>query len=142
MDFHILLYRAFHAERNYLRPYLNSMGLEVGQPKLVYYLEQNGPCSQRQLAEYFEVDCAAVSRMLDALEKREMVTRRPDGQSRRSNLVELTEKGRQACQAWKAHCREMENIMLRGFNEEEQEQFADFLSRVYQNFGSAKEEEQ
>ena len=32
--FHMLLYRAFHAQRSYLRPYLRELGLGTGQPKL------------------------------------------------------------------------------------------------------------
>ena len=106
--FHMLLYRAFHAQRNYLRPCLSEVGLEVGQPKLLEYLASHGPCPQRELADYFEIDSAAVSRMLDALEKGRFVIRRQNEQSRRSNLVELTEKGRRANQLWQARCREME----------------------------------
>ena len=60
--FHMLLYRAFHAQRSYLRPCLGEIGLVVGQPKLITYLACHGPCGQRELAEYFEVDSAAVSR--------------------------------------------------------------------------------
>ena len=67
--FHMLLYRAFHAQRNQLRPCIGRIGLEVGQPKILTYLAKNGPCPQKQLADYFEVDSAAVSRMLDSLEK-------------------------------------------------------------------------
>ena len=59
--FHMLLYRAFHAQRHYLRPCLGEIGLEVGQPKLLTYLAGHEPCRQRELAEYFEVDSAAVS---------------------------------------------------------------------------------
>ena len=66
--FHMLLYRAFHAQRSYLRPCLGEIGLVVGQPKLITYLACHGPCGQRELAEYFEVDSAAVSRMVDSLE--------------------------------------------------------------------------
>ena len=36
--FHMLLYRAFHAQRSYLRPCLGEIGLVVGQPKLITYL--------------------------------------------------------------------------------------------------------
>ena len=68
--FHMLLYRAFHAQRNQLRPCIGRIGLEVGQPKILTYLAKNGPCPQKQLAGYFEVDSAAVSRMLDSLETR------------------------------------------------------------------------
>ena len=75
--FHMLLYRAFHAQRSYLRPCLGEIGLVVGQPKLITYLACHGPCGQRELAEYFEVDSAAVSRMVDSLEKGGFITRRP-----------------------------------------------------------------
>ena len=44
---HILLYRAFHAQRNYLRPGLQELGLGTGQPKLLAYLSARGPCRQR-----------------------------------------------------------------------------------------------
>lgn len=36
--FHMLLYRAFHAQRNFLRPSLGELGLGPGQPKLLNYL--------------------------------------------------------------------------------------------------------
>ena len=139
--FHMLLYRAFHAQRNYLRPCLNQIGLEIGQPKLITYLANHGPCRQRELAEYFEIDSAAVSRMLDSLEKGGFVIRRMDEESRRSNVIDLTEKGRQACQEWRGHCRDMENIMLSDFSDEEKARFADYLSRVYQNFRNRKKED-
>ena len=62
--FHMLLYRAFHAQRSRLRPRLRELGLGPGQPKLLSYLDRHGPCRQKELADYFEVDPAAVSRML------------------------------------------------------------------------------
>ena len=138
--FHMLLYRAAHAERNYLRPYLAAIGLEVGQPKILGYLESNGPCRQSQLADYFDIDSAAVSRMLDSMEKSGLTTRRPSESNRRCNLVELTAKGREAYHIWKSHCQELEDIMLQGFTPEERTQFASFLSRVYHNFRAEKEE--
>ena len=94
--FHMLLYRAFHAQRSYLRPCLGEIGLVVGQPKLITYLACHGPCGQRELAEYFEVDSAAVSRMVDSLEKGGFITRRPNEENRRCNSIELTEKGHRA----------------------------------------------
>lgn len=137
--FHMLLYRAFHAERNHLRPYLGKIGLEIGQPKLLAYLDTNGPCKQSQLAEYFDVDSAAISRMLDSLEKGDYITRQPSEQSRRCNLVNLTAKGQKALQAWRSYCQETEDIMLCGFSPSEQRQFADFLFRAYQNLRIDKE---
>ena len=131
--FHMLLYRVSHAQRSYLRPYAAQLGLGTGQPKLAAYLAEHGSCRQRELADYFEIDPAAVSRMMDSMSKAGFVTRRADERSRRSDAVELTEKGRAANESWQAHCREMEDIMLLDFSEEERAAFAQYLSRAYRN---------
>lgn len=131
--FHMLLYRAFHAQRAYLRPSLSRLGLGSGQPKLLAYLAANGPCPQKDLAAYFEIDRAAVSRMVETLEKGGFLARRTDEGNRRADLVTLTEKGRQANEAWQQACKGLEARMLKGFAPEEQRQFADYLARAYQN---------
>lgn len=138
--FHLLLYRAFHAQRNHLRQNLAPLGLGSGQPKLLAYLTDRGPCHQRKLAEYYEINPAAVSRMLDALERNGFVTRRRDQASRRRDLVEITEKGRAAHRQWEDRCLELESVMLSDFTAEERRQFCDYLSRAYRNLHSAKED--
>ena len=127
---HILLYRAFHAQRNYLRPSLQELGLGSGQPKLLAYLAARGPCHQKQLADYFDVDPANISRMVDSLERGGFVRRRTDG---RRDLVEVTGRGREASVLWQERCRQMEEVLLQGFTPEERERFADYLFRAYQN---------
>ena len=67
--FHLLLYRAFHMQRSYLRPCLREIGLGSGQPKLLSYIAAHPDCRPKELADYFEIDPAAVSRMLDTMEK-------------------------------------------------------------------------
>ena len=137
--FHMLLYRAFHAQRGALRPCLAEVGLGTGQPKLLGYLSQHGPSRQRQLAGYFEIDPAAVCRMLDSLEKGGFVTRCGDGQDKRRDRIEITPAGQTAYDAWRTCCRTMEERMLEGFTPEEQERFADYLSRAYRNLKTAGE---
>ena len=132
--FHMLLYRAFHAQRNYLRPFLDEMGLGSGQPKLITYLAKHGPCHQRQLADYFEVDPAAICRMLDSLEKGGFIIRQVDQNNRRAGLVQLTDKGKEVNETWQNHCRDMEDVLLDHFSPSEREQFAQYLSRAYHNF--------
>ena len=139
--FHLMLYRAFHAQRGYLRPCLERIGLGPGQPKLVSYLAEHGPCRQRELADYFEVDPAAVSRMVEALQKGGFVARRADQSSRRGDLLELTPRGEEAARAWQERCREAEERILRGFSPEERERFADYLTRAYRNLKEGKEED-
>lgn len=132
--FHMLVYRTFHAQRNYLRGYLGELGLGTGQPKLLGYLFRHGPSCQRAIADYFEIDPAAVSRMLDSLCKNGFVTRRVNADNRRADVLELTDKGRRAHAAWQEKCAQAEQVMLRGFSEDERARFADFLARAYQNF--------
>lgn len=131
--FHMLIYRLFHAQRSYLRPYVQRIGLGSGQPKLVSYLSAQGACSQKELAAYFEIDPAAVSRMLDSMKKAGFVKIRADENNRRLDVVKLTEKGYEASRHWQKHCRETEEIMLLGFSEKERADFAGFLSRAYKN---------
>lgn len=139
--FHMLLYRAFHAQRSYLRPYLRELGLGTGQPKLLRYLAANGSCRPKELADYFEIDPAAVSRMLDALEKGGFVTRMTDTACRRADRIELTKLGRRVQQEWTQYCQKEESLMLRGFSETEIEQFSSYLKRAYQNLRNAETEE-
>lgn len=138
--FHMLLYRAFHAQRGALRPALGELGLGAGQPKLLGYLRRNGPCGQRELASYCEIDPAAVCRMLDSLQKGGFVTRRADEQDKRRDLVTLTPAGEKAYGDWQGWCRDMEDRMLTGFSPEEREQFADYLVRAYRNLKTGREE--
>ncbi len=131
--FHMLLYRAFHAQRAALRPNLAKLGLGAGQPKILGYLSRNGASSQRQLADFYDVDPATVCRMLDSLQKGGFVSRRPDQADRRRDLIELTPAGQEAYGQWQACCREMEEQMLAGFSQQERDLFSNFLSRAYQN---------
>lgn len=139
--FHMLLYRAFHAQRNALRPALGELGLGAGQPKLLGYLKRNGPCGQRELANYCEIDPAAVSRMLENLQRGGFVTRRCDAQDKRRDLIALTPAGEAAYGVWQERCRAMEERMLEHFSDEERERFADYLSRAYRNLKAERGEE-
>lgn len=135
-SFYMLLYRVFHAKRSYLHARRDGTGLGTGQPKLLVYLKDHEACNQKELAEYFEIDPSAVSRMLRAMEKNGFVTRRTDPESRRSDRVTLTEKGGDYAEIWRANYRKLEKTILKGFSPEEAEQFAGYLLRAYKNFQS------
>ncbi|MBM6937286.1 MarR family transcriptional regulator [Pseudoflavonifractor phocaeensis] len=137
-SFHALLFRAFHAQRNYLRPQISAIGLTPGQPKLLTVLHRLGSCTQRELADQCEIDPAAVCRMLDSLEREGLVSSAGSG-GRRSGPVSLTEAGEETYRRWKRRCQAMEKVMLDGFRPEEQAQFADYLARAYRNLRGKQE---
>lgn len=132
---HTLLSRTAHVMQNYLRPHLSKLGLSPGQPKVLRCLAARGPCSQRVLADYCEVDPSAICRMLDGLERDGFLVRRPSKTDRRVGEVTLTDQGREAFTAWDSQLKDLEERMLQGFSTQEKAQLADFLSRAYRNVG-------
>ena len=132
---HTLLSRTAHVMRNYLRPHLGKLGLSTGQPKVLRCLDALGPCSQRVLADYCEVDPAAICRMLEGMERDGLLERRPSRTDRRAGEVVLTEKGRETFAAWDSQLEQLEDRMLQGFTGQERAQLADFLERAYRNMG-------
>ena len=135
-DFHMRLMRAFHAQRAYLKPHVDGLGLGPGQPKMLVYLSVHGPSSQREIADFFECDPGAVSRMFDSLERAGFVTSAP-GRDRRTKALALTERGRAAADAWDAVCAGEQEVMLAGFTPEERGTFADLLARARANLWGA-----
>ena len=78
--------------------------------------------------------------MVDSLEKGGFITVAPDESNRRRNLLSVTDRGREAAEAWMAKRAQVEEIMLRGFSPEEREAFSAYLTRALQNYVGWKEE--
>ena len=104
--FYLMVFKTFHAQRNQIRKDMESYELSPGQPKVLRYVLGNENCMLKDIAEACDVECATVSRILTSL------------------------------QEWNAHCKEVEALSLKGFSEEEQEQFKQFLNRMYHNLSN------
>ena len=135
LSIHTLLVRTARAQQNYLRPYLQTLGLSHGQPKLLRCLADLGPCTQRELAEHCDVDPAAICRTLESLERNGLIVRRPSPADRRADQVSLTEPGRRVFLSWEHQCKDLEDQMLRDFTPEERAQLSGYLARAYRNVG-------
>lgn len=48
--FHLIILKAFHAQRNQVRPYMAELGLSPGQPKILGFLTLRDRCMQKELA--------------------------------------------------------------------------------------------
>ncbi len=135
-DFHMLIYRLFHAQRAYLRPRITGLGMGPGQPKLAVYVALHGAATQREIADFFEMDPATACRMLEALEREGFVSSRAGADRRKKEYV-ATPRGRQVAAAWDACCDEQQAVLLEGFSAEEAAQFRDYLRRGYENLARA-----
>lgn len=132
MHLYMALYKAFHAQKNRLRPGLVSLGLSPGQPKVLARLAEAGPCRQKEIAAALDIEPATISHILDNMEQEHLVRRTPTPECRRGN-VSLTERGEAAYGEWRKLCEAVEQDALRGFTEEEGEQFRLYLGRMYRN---------
>ena len=131
-DMHMRLSRAFHAQRRCLRPVGRAMGIGPGQPRILVYLAVTGGCTQRQVADYFEIDPAAVSRMLDSLDRQGLVELAPS-HDRRTKSVAITERGRAAVRAWDRACARVDALVVEGLSDGERSQLFGLLERICDN---------
>ena len=136
--FYMLVFKAFHAQRQKNRMNMNAFRLSPGQPKVLRYIQNHKDCKLKDIAKECDIESATVSKMLDNLEEKGMIIRNINPQNKRAYQVNLMDKGRSALQQWEEHCMEVEQISLQDFTPEEKEQFQNYLSRMYTNLTGKK----
>ena len=62
--FYIILFKVLHAQRGQSRPFMETIGLSPGQPKLLNHLAQHGECLQKELAAALDVEPGTISKLL------------------------------------------------------------------------------
>lgn len=131
VDLGPLLGRAAHLVRERLEPRLTHIGLTPVQTHVLLYLQRSGGGAwQREVVGHLRVKPSTANGILDRMEEKALVVRSVSQQDARQRYITLTEKGRclydQACRAFQ----EMEDLLVRGMDEEEQIQFRTLLQGV------------
>lgn len=116
---------------------LAALDLTSAQGHLLGYLThcETPPCP-KDLEEQFQLSHPTVSGLLSRMEKKGFIECRPDPSDRRCKRIHLLPKGRELDETIRGVIRENEEQIVRGFTEEEIDQFMDFLARAAQNMGS------
>lgn len=131
--FYFLLFKAFHAQRKCIRQNMDEYDLSPGQPKVLRYISSHDDCKLKDIAMECDVEPATVSKILNTLEDKGMLTRQIDQKNKRALKLRITNKGREAMKKWDVHCHDVEMIALKDFNDDEIEQFKNYLGRLYFN---------
>lgn len=139
--FHMLFFRVYHAYRNAMRPYMVKIGLSSGQPKVLGYIIEHEGCMQIDVAKHCDIEAPTVSRILDNLERNELIIRKNIEGNRRALGIYITEKGKGIYQIWQGYRHEMEKTTLAGFSDDEVVQFKNYLARAYKNLSGKELEE-
>lgn len=104
-----------------------------GQPMVLNYIAAHEGCMQRELAEHCHIEAASMTSILSVMEKRGLILRTRNPESKRIINVTLTEKGKLAQQQVVKTINEINEISFRGFSEEEQKETIRTLKRIQEN---------
>lgn len=88
-----LLVQFFFTQRAHLPVLAAELELSPAQCHLLHLIEPGRPIPMRRLAETLACDASNVTGLVDRLESRGLVRRRPSGEDRRVKVLDLTPTG-------------------------------------------------
>jgi DNA-binding MarR family transcriptional regulator len=109
-----------------LAPYVID-GRELG---VLLVLADGQPASQQQAAQRLAIDRTTMVAMLDTLEGKGLVSRHPDADDRRRNVVELTDAGRDILQRAVKASDDAERALLAPLSPQAARQLRDSLQAI------------
>lgn len=105
-------------------------GVSARELAVLLLLDAREPESQQQAAQRLGVDRTTMVALLDALEAKGLVARRPDATDRRRNVVELTDDGRTTLRQATRASDEAERRLLAPLDDDEATQLRELLTRL------------
>jgi DNA-binding MarR family transcriptional regulator len=112
---------------------LAPLEISAAQYIIISVLAKRGVDSAAQLCKDLSYDAGAMTRMVDRLEAKGLISRRRCPEDRRLVKLELTEAGLAALPKLRACSVRVLNHFLRGFSVEEARQLEGFMVRMLQN---------
>jgi DNA-binding MarR family transcriptional regulator len=119
-----LLYRK---QTSYLNQKLKDMDLSSGLYPLLVKTYRKGRISQAELAEEIHINESTVTRNLDKLEKKGLITKTPE---KRKKIISVTDKGAEIAKKIMDYDEEWDDIIKKGLNDEEYENFKITLIKI------------
>lgn len=102
--------------------------------------EVYNPSALTEVREYLSVSKAAVSQMLNSLEKRGYILREIDPNNRRNIIVILTDEGRTAFEKKNQEFYDRFEMVIRGIGEKDVSQFIAMINKMSDAMGDFEEE--
>lgn len=136
----VLFHSLHHAHKRQVVSEQKARGVaDLGAPLILltlYYMDRKGKkLSQRELAKRLRLSPATVAVSLKTMERSGYISRSPDEEDQRRNLVSITEKGVEAMELCGQALRAADDRMLADFSTEEKAQLTGFFVRMLRNLG-------
>lgn len=109
---------------------LEPLGLKVRHYVLLSLAASDLTPSQRELAEFLQLDPSQIVSTIDVLEARGWVERNPSPEDRRINVLNATASGHQVVKQAQAAIVEAEDDSLADLSQDEREQLRGLLKRI------------
>ncbi|MCS3923844.1 MarR family winged helix-turn-helix transcriptional regulator [Methanosalsum natronophilum] len=129
----------FRSMNIYLSKELEPYGIGSGQFPLFMHLMHHDGVRQETLASLLKYDKATITRSITRLEDMGYVIRKRDSIDKRVYYVHLTDKGENMRNVLFGLRSKLNAILLRGFDQEEQELFSSMLEKAAMNIASENE---
>lgn len=113
---------------------LAQAGVTAAQAGALFFLTQNDGCLLMALSRGLLLDKSAITRLVERLEKKALIARRPCDRDGRAVRVDLTPAGRQAAKACLTTVRAYNDRIKESFAEAEIRSFSRILQTVIQRF--------
>ena len=119
-----------HLNRNF---HENDLDITYEQWSILVYLYHRDGRSQNDIAEQTFRDKVSVTKIIDNLEKRDLVCRSPDNKDRRINRVFLTKDGKKVVPELRSIAHKTLKEAFAGVSVKERESFKEVLSTIVKN---------
>ena len=110
--------------------HLAPAGISARELAVLLFLDGREPESQQQAAARLGIDRTTMVGLLDSLERKDLVARRPDAGDRRRNVVVLTDAGRATLQQATDASDAAERDLLAVLDDREAAQLRELLNRI------------
>ena len=112
---------------------LSKYGLVKGQAQLLLIIRDNEDCTQKDLANYFNVKYSSMSERLNKLEDLGYIERTQDGDNLKYKRITITSEGKSAAVQCRRILNDIESNLFKDFSAKEVTQFEKMLIRVVEN---------
>lgn len=116
----------------------NDVGLYFGQPPIIEYILYHDGCTQKNIAEHFNVTPASIALSTKRLQKAGYIEKKTDEKNLRCNSLHVTDLGRDVSRKWRKKIDVFTQSIFSGFNEDELADFCGYLQRMNENASEGK----
>ena len=111
---------------------LEERGVPISYPQILGNLWKDGPCNQRKMAHLCLMKPSSLTNVFRDMEAEGLIVREMGGKRRETTLY-ITEKGIEMFKVSQAVFDELEEVMYRGFSDEEKAVYDEHTMRVIKN---------